>query len=96
MKIHGIQSYVHQGLGWESFCDTLICGSAFHQINTQKKLCHRSFPNPILAVRKIFFHVSSYVSLIHQNMMLDKLESSLLGGFWLSFGGEITKLSYIH
>ena len=55
-------------------------------------LCHRSFPNPTLTVRNVFFHVSSYVSRINQKMVLFKSVSGPLGGFWLSLGGEITKI----
>jgi hypothetical protein len=32
MKIHVRQFYVQQGLGWESSCETVICGAALHQI----------------------------------------------------------------
>jgi hypothetical protein len=41
-------------------------------------LCHRSITNPTLVVQKMFFHVNSYVTLIHRNMLSLKSICGLL------------------
>ena len=55
-------------------------------------LYHRSFSNQNLAVHNVFFNVSSYASLIQQNIMLCKLASRLPGVFWLSL--EVKSLNF--
>ena len=48
-------------------------------------LCRRSGTNPNPAGCKMFFHETSYFSLI----LLLKFTNTLLGGFWLPLGGTI-------
>ena len=55
----------------------------------KEALFHRSLTNPNLAGCKIFFQGTSYVSLIHWNILSSKFASWLLGGFWLPLSGEI-------